>query len=83
MNQSEAIKVVLFFGEELAIPDNHDYVACDATGAIFSYFYCPEYSRDGSYWLSSSIDDLPQFIKNIGPVGTDKAQRMMENYHVS
>ena len=83
MSQNEAIKVVLFFGEELAIPDNHDYVACDANGDIFSYIHCPEYSRDNNYWRPVMLNDSPYYHKNIGPISTDKAQRMMECYHVS
>lgn len=83
MSQSAAVKTVFFFGEEIVIPDHHDYVACDTNGAVFSYFYRPEFSRDGGYWLSSDPDDLPQFIMKFGHVDTDKAQRMMENYHVS
>ena len=77
-------KTVLFFGQELTIPASHYYVACDADGDIYSYINRPEFSKeeDEDYWVTGKPEPSMMLIKNIGPVGLDKAKKMMECYHV-
>lgn len=80
MSQHET-KTVLFFSQELTIPAHHYYVACDASGDIYSYIYRPEFPEEEDFWVTSQPEE-PVFIKNIGEVKLVKAKKMMECYHV-
>ena len=41
-------RTVEYFGEELAIPKHHCYVATDAIGEVFSFYNRP-YCKDGEW----------------------------------
>ena len=50
------MREVEYYGVSISIPADHEWVATDADGEIYSYSDKPEYSEDTMIWGSDFLD---------------------------
>jgi hypothetical protein len=58
---------VEYLGMKISIPEDHEWVATDGNGDIYSYSQKPEYRDDIMVWVGGSADNEFIFIKIVTP----------------
>lgn len=67
------LREVEYFGRTISIPANHEWLATDGDGEIYSYPKKPEYSEDIMVWACDASKDEFMFIGEAKPIGADAA----------
>lgn len=67
------LREVEYFGRTISIPANHEWLATDGNGEIYSYLKKPEYSEDIMVWACDASKDEFMFIGEAKPIGADAA----------
>ena len=61
------MREVEYLGMKISIPVNHEWLATDENGDIYSYSQKPEYREDIMVWIGGSVDNEFIFIKRVTP----------------
>lgn len=67
------MREVEYFGRIISIPVNHEWLATDGDGEIYSYSKKPEYDEDIMAWACGSSEDEFRFIGEAKPIGAEAA----------
>ena len=76
------MREVEYFGETISIPADHEWVATDADGEIYSYSDKPEYSEDTMIWGSDFLDSECPFAVAVAPISTEDAANSLRHYPI-
>ena len=61
------MREVEYFGVKISIPAEHEWVAMDANGEIYSYSDMPEYNEDIKVWGGNSFESTCLFKGSAEP----------------
>lgn len=67
------LREVEYFGRIISIPINHEWLATDADGEIYSYSKKPEYDKVIMAWVCDYSKDEFMFIGEAKPIGAEAA----------
>ena len=76
------MREVEYFGVKISIPADHEWVATDADGEIYSYSDKPEYSEDTMIWGSDFLDSECPFAVAVAPISTEDAANSLRHYPI-
>ena len=76
------LREVEYFGVNISIPADHEWVATDADGEIYSYSDKPEYSEDTMIWGSDFLDSECPFAGAVAPISAEDAANSLRHYPV-
>ena len=76
------MREVEYFGETISIPADHEWVATDADGEIYSYSDNPEYSEDTMIWGSDFLDSECPFAGAVAPISAEDAANSLRHYPI-
>lgn len=67
------LREVEYFGRTISIPVDHEWLATDEDGEIYSYSKKPSYDEDIMAWMCGSSKDEFMFIGETNPIGAEAA----------
>lgn len=76
------MREVEYFGETISIPADHEWVAMDANGEIYSHSNMPEYNEDIKVWGGKSFESTCLFRGAAEPSSRNDARNSLRHYPI-
>lgn len=76
------MRQVEYGGVSISIPADHEWVAMDANGEIYSYSNMPEYNEDIKVWGGNSFESTCLFRGSAEPSSRNDARNSLRNYPI-
>ena len=74
------MREVEYFGETISIPADHEWVAMDANGEIYSHSAMPEYNVNIRIWVGNYFEGTCMFRGEAEPISRNDARNSLRHY---